>query len=294
MNILCAVSRSSPAHMMRAFEGGFRYLMLVFLVRAVSAWWGGEPPPQQEWPSPSGSGALVSHASQVTTSPDRCFSTSEVREAVEHEVSARDVEIAKLRLACARCPSGADDGSEFPSEHMLAKVVHTDRGGAQKTGTASEGECAQGVTSALKAELDLLRNILNEMQLEREEMAQVLAAKALEVDKLKQRLERLGGRTEPSITAPEQTSTPVLDASRGAGGAGHVEGGLFAEIWQNGEITAGEEDKEGQTMWVYGTVAEGEGEAEAGGRYIVIELGSNNGQWIASFLEEKRANGIGV
>jgi len=37
-------------------------------------------------------------------------------------------------------------------------------------------------------------------------------------------------------------------------------------------------------MWVYGTVAEGEGRGEGGGRHIVIELGSNNGAWISEVL----------
>ena len=253
--------------------------MLFFVARAVSAWWGGE--------QPGDAGAASPIDAVPAASADRCFSRTEVLEAVEHEVAARDAEIADLRLACScQCtPEGRGVGEGGGAAG--AKGVTTAQEADQET---VAGECAQRLVGAQKAELDLLRNILNEMQVEREEMARALASRAGEVDELKQRLHSLDG----AGAGPAETTTPVSNTtSEAAGGrvGGAAESGLSTEIWQ---ITGGDKDNEGQTMWVYGTVAEGEGDLVEGGRHIVIELGSNNGQWIASFLEEKRASGIGV
>jgi len=230
-----------------------RALVLACLVGAAAAWWGGE--------------------------------------AIEREVSAKDTEIAEaLRRAGAagRGPAAASHG--VPASDGTAAPRAAATGETNAAGCPCDQE-SKGFPSAQKAELDLLRNILNEMQSEREEMARELSSRTQELDELKRRLERADGQGDPAIAAlpPQPSHAPPSLVRDGLGGPVGTEG-LSEEIWK---ITAGEEDSEGQTMWVYGTVAEGEGEAEGGGRHIVIELGSNNGQWIASFLEEKRASGIG-
>ena len=123
------------------------------------------------------------------------------------------------------------------------------------------------------------------------------------------------GHIPPSLSVPGAESKTVGDAGADGGVMGSHEtgdGGLARELR---EVNGAKDDQEAQTIWVYqaledrevGSFLQGDvpgldgehlfhseaSEASAADRrYIVIELGSNDGKWIKEYLERHALDGI--
>ena len=319
------------------------------MIEASTAWWAGQAPPHKE--------AQVSCEGEATAPEghplDRCFSRADLTEAVEREVSLKHAEIVELRrllrsqdtLRMRDCDARAGEGADGDrGGGDRGAAVRSDGGAGEQGSGRSEAGGEGGLTLPQKTELDLLRNILNEMQAEREELAQALASRTREAEELKSMLQYYQaacgdnstkfdradadgtgrGRGVPSRRSQEAERSQTQGKNTRSAAAANdaprprahsppppsgAAGGLAEEI---ASINGWEDDKQGQTMWVYGSPGEGEdgvgqgdgevgegrgdggdgGKGERGVRRerknIVIELGSNNGQWIAEFLEMQK------
>ena len=96
---------------------------------------------------------------------NRCFSRVDLHEAVEKEVAIKDAEIVELRRLLRQ-------RDERRLEDVRPNACSTHKGGEGSEGkrghdqSGSSGEVGDrdAVGKSIKAELDLLRNILTEMQ----------------------------------------------------------------------------------------------------------------------------------
>jgi len=303
------------------------------MIEASTAWWAGQATPHKEAQVPSEGEATAPEDYPL----DRCFSRADVTEAVEREVSLMHAEIVELRrllrsqdtLRLRDCDARAGVGADGDRRDGDRGAAGSSDGGAGEQGTGrAEAGGEGGLTLPQKTELDLLRNILNEMQAEREEMARALASRTREAEGLKSMLLHYQAACGDNSTKCERADAEETDRGTGAPEAERsytqgkntyssaaaneaprprshspppasgTAGGLAEEI---ASINGWDDDKQGQTMWVYGSPGEGGGgvgqgdgvKGERGARQerknIVIELGSNNGQWIAEFLDVQKA-----
>jgi hypothetical protein len=231
-----------------------RGLVFACLISVTSAWWAGQLPPAKEAqvppsslpPSPENEGSPLEGEGppgyQLGDS-HRWFSQVEFQEAVEREVAKKDAELA------------VRDGEilQLRQEAKWAKQL---------------SQMGGGTTGSQRAELDLLRNILNEMQLEREEMAANLASTTREMHILRTQLTQLEAEkarathsvTSPAPLPPPSPSSPHHEGRGEAGGGGGGGEGMSDIGKELFTVNGFEEAKDGQTIWVYGAVEEGDGQ----------------------------------